>query len=420
MHSPGSHTVSHIMAKKKSNNNNNNNVKNNGKPRIVEKIVYRDKPMSIGAQIGHGLQNLAVSTFKRITGMGDYKVSPNVKDIGHNALMNKFTHQPPKFCTATNSFVFEHSEYIGDVLGSTGFTTKAYTINPADQFCFPWLSGLATSFESYQIEGMLFRYESTSGEATGTNTTLGSVMGYVSYDDLDAVSVTKPILLQYDGVVEAKPSESMLIGVECDPSRLVMDRLYVGPVASGSDSRFYNFGKFIVATAGQQQDGATLGELFVHYRIRFYVAKSLPSLTGSIFNRSYFSALAVPDASNSPFQFTSVDSSAEISLDITPTRIEWLAIPGATYVITCCYAGGTLNAVAPNITVLGGALAPYFNNSAINNYTSGFGTNTGTVTYQYLIKASDSNNSTVITSFLTTGGVFPSSPSLNGYLYRLT
>jgi hypothetical protein len=231
---------------------------------------------SVGALIGHHVQKFGESVFNRIMGMGDYKLQDNVGTIRKNSLFVGGANQPPSFSGGKSSFVFEHSEYIQDIVGgvSGAFKQDSFTLNPINAKMFPWLSALAASFETYEVEGMIFRFESDSGMAiSGTNSALGTVMGYFNYDTLNPPYASKQQLLQYEGCVDAKTSESFLVGVECDPKQLVNSKLYVGNVPTGADAKTYNMGNLIIASAGLQANNQVIGELWVHYRIRFHVTK---------------------------------------------------------------------------------------------------------------------------------------------------
>ncbi len=318
-------------------------------------VVIQQPQMSIGAQIGHGIQKLGESLFQRLMGRGDYVLSDNIGSIQKNALMSKYSQQPPTFGTSKSSFVFEHSEYIGDIVSSAtpgAFSTNVFNISPSDPQTFPWLSQIANSFETYELEGLIFRYESTSGSAvSSTNAALGTVMSYVSYDVADPIALNKQTLLQYEGCCDAKTSENFLVGVECDPSQRVMSKLYVGNAPSGSDPRFYSMGNLVVCTSGQQAASQTCGELWAHYRIRFHVAKTLES--NSLNNGS---ALYSAGSSTDPIG-TLVSSVGTVSItkkSSTQFRIDNL-IRDRTYEITLSWKGSSTVTVGGTLTWTNGA-----------------------------------------------------------------
>jgi hypothetical protein len=399
------------------------NKKNKNTRQQAAKVVVREvsKPMSIGASIGDGLQKMAVSAFKRITGLGDYKLSPNIKNLGANALVNRYPDQPPTFGMFNSYFDVEHCEYIGDVAGTTAFTINSYVVNPSDPDAFPWLSTLATSFETYQMLGCIFRFESTSGNATGSNTALGNVMAAPLYDFYDALPTTKQAFLQYEGIVDAKPSESFLVGLECDPNRLPIARLYIGVPPSGADAKFYNMANFAIATQGQQGTN-TVGELWVHYKIRFFVAKIpgiLPGLSAPI---TYFTSIGptntLPLNLASPSN-TPAPPGIRFSVSSTYTSLSFEGVGNALYLLYCNWTGSsTACGGVPSFTFTNCALSTY-PNAVANILSQGWNTTTTVVHFQIPIMTSTATGGTQTCTVGVANSVLPVSSNLAGYLLRV-
>lgn len=395
---------------------NKSNAKNKVKSKPKTKVVYRNAPMSVGAQLGDSLQKLAVSTFKRVTGMGDYKLSPNIKSIEQNSLMNKFSAQPPSFGSMNSSFVFEHCEYIGDINGSETFSSRSFNINPLDSTTFPWLSAVAGQFETYQIEGMLVRFESTSGDATGSNTALGSVMAYIAYDVADESPTSKSTLLQYEGVVDAKPSENFLVGVECEPSRLVMKRLYVGYPPAGTDQRFYNFAKIVVANQGQQGENA-IGELWLHYRIRFFVAKDAGVSAGIDPPAAAFGSLLVPTPSLYPFENAAVIGAPTLGFRLTKSDFGFAGTSGGIYVITLSYTGVSATTVFPSYTFYNCSNLP-LPGTGVASTKSGWGAAATEVATVFFVKVDSDITPGAEVVISSTSGTFPTNPAMHGSVVK--
>jgi len=277
--------------KNKKNNNNKSKKKNNNNA-SKQVVIYREpkpqKPQgftSIGATIGHHLQKFGESVFKRITGQGDYKLQDNLGSMQTNCLFANAKNQPPTFSGSKSAFVFEHSEYVQDIIaGSAGaFNVNTFVINPGNVTLFPWLANISQNFETYEMLGCIFRFESNSGDAiASTNSALGTVMGSVFYDTSMPAPTNKASLLQYEGTVDAKSSENFLVGLECAPNTNVLSRLYVGTPAAGADPHMYNMGNLVIASQGLQATGQNIGELWVHYKIRFYVALEAPAIVNSM------------------------------------------------------------------------------------------------------------------------------------------
>jgi hypothetical protein len=344
---------------RKAKNAKKNKAKSKSKPKPQkQKKSKPSKPKSIGAQIGalvgDGLQNFGTSVFNRIMGKGDYTMPDTTSQLRKNCLFQDGNNQPPTFGGGKSAFVFDHSEYVCDIITSStagAFNSQTFAINPSNNVLFPWLSNLSTNFEMFQIDGMIFRYESTSGNAiSGTNAALGTVMGYVAYDTLDTVLTSKSALLQYEGAVDARMDQSFLVGVECDPKNLPMPRLYVGTAPSGADAKTYNWGNFTVATQGSQGTSANVGELWVHYRIKFLITKQQSAAAST---HLYMNAIGSTSTVG-----TMVSSTGTISLIANPANTVNSLIGtnfnvGSKYQLIWTAYSSNLNGVATRFTFTG-------------------------------------------------------------------
>ncbi len=401
-------------------NKSNQKSKQNKKSRQPRnQVVVREvvRPMSIGAQIGDSLQKLGTSVFKRIIGQGDYVTSPNVKDITANTMMNKFTDQIPKFSSDAGSFTVEHCEFVEDIAITTGFQASSYTINPINPTLFPWLSTIASSFESYSIEGMLVRYNSTSGDATGSNTSLGSITCFVAYDSLDPLPGSKASALQYDNAVSCKPSENMLVGVECDPSRLVMKRLYIGNPATSSDERFYNFGRIVICTQGAQNANTT-GELWLHYKIKFHMPKLITPSVGEIAPITLVQSLGVTSAQ--PFLNAVINqqySTIPVTVNSAGTGISWRAAESGVYQCTLIYTGTSATTTYGSFNFTNAATS-YFPGSSTAFFFSGWGAANTVSSVTFLVQIGNADGDTTA-SFTMVGFSLPNASTLSCTLSRL-
>jgi hypothetical protein len=372
------------------------------------KTIYVQQPMSIGAQIGHGLQKFAESTFAKIFGKGDYAISENITDISKNSLMGQ-SMKPPSFADAgKGTFVFEHSEYCRDIVSSStagAFKVEQFNINPSDPDLFPWLSGIAANFEYYMIEGLLFRYVSTSGESvSSTNTTLGSVMMYVNPDIYDPVVLSKSTLLQYEGCVDAKPSKSIMVGAECDPKRMVTNKFYVGAAPPGSDRRFNDFGQLVVATNGLPGTSVVCGELWAHYRIRFFTAKVPDNDLGAAYGNIRY--VRSGGSSSNPLGTTAVITKSNIpGVVVDNTSIQFDTVKDAYYLFSFVWNGGSVTSTAPSTTIANGTLTNYFQLNT-NSDAPTWGYTNGRQMWQFLILATTDANMKVT---LGTAGTLPTS-----------
>jgi len=346
----------------------------------------------IGALLGGGLQQFGTSVFNRIIGKGDYSMPDNTQEIEKNCLFQNSSNQPATFGGGRSGFVFEHEEYIGDIVSSStigAFNSQTFTVNPSNNITFPWLSNLATNFEMYQFDGLIFRFESTSGTAVGsTNTALGTVMGYFAYDTLDQTVISKSTLLQYEGSVDARSSENFLIGVECDESKLVMPRLYIGPPPSGSDAKTYNWGNLTIATQGMQAASVSVGELYAHYRVKFFITKQISSAASN-----HYYSNSVTSASNFGTSTTAQSGAVQVTAQ-TNTTITYTGMNvGTNYLWT--YWVNTATSVATSGTTL-----TFVGANSVNKFKNGTNaTETFVVSPSYICTAAlvATNNTMVVT-----------------------
>lgn len=227
---------------------------------------------------GDALGGLAGRAFERITGMGEYKVHSN-SVMTNNA--------PAKFSADRDYVTIRHREFVSLVHGSKDFKAIEHNINPANPLLFPWLSQIAGSFESFAFRGLVMDYQPTSGVAVaGDDPALGAVIMSTAYDVNKKPFGSRREMEAYEFTVSTVPYRGVLHPVECDPSLLVLDKLYVDtrsrsewedltpngdPVVA--DRRFHDHGNFFIATDGQVSNGDVLGELWATYEIRLYLPR---------------------------------------------------------------------------------------------------------------------------------------------------
>jgi hypothetical protein len=217
----------------------------------------------VGSQIG----KYAGRAVGWITGTGDYVT--NYDQITQNACIT------PSFSGADFT-VISRKEYLGDVVSgplvgtATGFSLTSYPLNPAQTSAFPWLASIAANYEQYDIMGMVYEFKSTSGDATGVNTSLGSVVMATQYDPTKPIFQSKLEMEDYFFSTTCKPSSSMLHAIECKNSLSpTTGILYTRSGAlTGTDLRWTDFGKFSIATQGMPNAGTNLGELWVSYKVK--------------------------------------------------------------------------------------------------------------------------------------------------------
>lgn len=160
--------------------------------------------------------------------------------------------------------VVEHEEFLQDVPGSVAFANTTIAINPGLPNCFPWLSQMAPLYESYRFEKLRFDFQT---EAATTAT--GTLMLAVDYDASDSAATSKQQLANYRGFVRAAPwSSCSNVSLSEDLNKRKSYYVRSGNLAANQDVKLYDVGFLNVATNGQAS-AATIGELYVRYRVRF-------------------------------------------------------------------------------------------------------------------------------------------------------
>lgn len=327
---------------------------------------------SAGSLLGKGLA-IAGRTAAKIFGLGDYEVKKNVLMSGN---LPEVYNMPKGGGT-----IIRYQEYLGDIITSAtpgNFKIDAYNIQPGLPASFPWLSQIAANYEQYSLEGIVYQFKSTSANALNSvNTALGSVMLATNYDVSDPPFVSKSEMLNYEYSSSCKPSESVLHMIECDPKQSVLTELYTrtGELPSNKDLKFYDLGKFQIATVGFQGTSVNIGELHVTYQVRLLKPKLFSTLGEDIANyqtgnTDYTNALPlgsgtyVPNASNNmDLVLTGTSMSFPLS-NVPETFLVYLAWQGATPVafvgppiitgVQCTLTGNTLNIVPPVGTTVQG------------------------------------------------------------------
>lgn len=197
----------------------------------------------------------------------------------------------PKMFNDGHAVTISHREYLGDIISSSSantFLLQAHAINPADSNTFPWLSRVVKqSFQQYKFEQLCFEFRTFSADAlNSTNTALGNVSAAVNYDYGDEDFASRAEIENSDWAKSCKPSESMIIPVECDPKMTGMNGLlYIvngNNIPSGSDPKTYYLGKFQIATSGCQGTSVNLGSLYVHYKVKLYKPVMTPPLSDAL------------------------------------------------------------------------------------------------------------------------------------------
>lgn len=168
-----------------------------------------------------------------------------------------------------------HSEYIGDILGSTSAfdVPLSVAINPGNSQSFPWLSKLATRFESYVFDKLDFRFETTASTAT-----TGYVAMIPDYDPMDAGPASKQDAFQYESAIKVAPWQSCLC--HSLKSNLHKRKTYfVRGTVVPEDVALYDTGNLFVCVGGNPST-SQIGELWVDYAVHLMTPQIDRTISG--------------------------------------------------------------------------------------------------------------------------------------------
>lgn len=332
--------------------------------------AYEEKEES-----GRSIAKRAASSFvgyiwDKLIGNGAY--APMTVSVKHNSFMEKITaNGPPSvWTTKENAFVMRHREYLKDIITDDEpdtFKIEDFAIQPGNAQTFPWLSKIARQFQQYRIRGMLFEFVSTSSDAlNSTNTALGQVMLVTQYDSGASTFETKQQILQTEFASVSKPSLSVLHPVECKPSLTTLETLYVrtGAVPEGQDIRFYDLGRFSIATNGFQGSAVNIGELWVTYEIELIKPIQLPGVddvAADFYTGTTGISTTNPFGTNAALAQGSNAGTTISGKRVTLTN----ATPGDQWLLVYQQAGTAASLSAPTLASVGAEMKAFWQNYAV-------------------------------------------------------
>lgn len=172
---------------------------------------------------------------------------------------------------ALSKLRFQHREFVEDinVTEASNVQTK-YEVNPGLETTFPWLSGIATMFETYVFHSLKFHY--CSSTSTGIS---GSMVLVPDYDASDNnVGITKSRLLSFEDTVRGNLWTSFTMN--CSKKNLGTLQKYVrnGPVPTSTDVKLYDVMQLITSKSAVASHIA--GELWVEYDITLFTPQNTP------------------------------------------------------------------------------------------------------------------------------------------------
>ncbi len=182
------------------------------------------------------------------------------------ALGNKTFQSKPRIRNIGENILVSHSEYVGDITGSTSAfaVASSFALNPGLAASFPWLNQIASRYESYKFKKLVFRF------MTERPTTESGYIALVSdYDPSDPQPSSKSNAFQYESTAKAAPWEN-LVQVNLPRNLLKRKSYYVrqGALTASENISFYDTGNLYVCVGGNS-GAVTLGELWCDYEVEF-------------------------------------------------------------------------------------------------------------------------------------------------------
>ena len=379
-------------------------------------VIGRYYGGALGGMAGSYLGRRLFHYPARLFGSGSYT---QVNAPG--ARISRMAPQVPSFVndSGDDSVCIVHREYLGDVItsGTAGaFSINSYGLNPSEVNTFPWLSNLAQpNYQQYKFEGLVFEFRSFSADAlNSTNTALGSVFACINYDYTDQDLASRYEVENTDWSASCKPSEHMMIPVECKARQTSMNGLlYVingNTIPPNTDPKTYYLGKLWVGTTGFQGTNVNIGSLYVTYKVRLYKPLMTPPLSNgllALYTRQS-ATVAAPFGTSTLSTDLTCDSwgvtfnSAGTVMTIDKSRL----VVGQVFLVMLRYVGNiTANLSRPNFALSSNLMNYDIANGGANNIEESPypNVNTGSQVLQYAfwLKVTDNSHNASLTGTAT-------------------
>lgn len=202
-----------------------------------------------------------------------------------------------------------HTEPLGPVTStSAAFTTFTWPVQPGMSESFPWLSTMASLYETYTINRLVYRFEN----AVGT-TTAGFMTMAVDLDPLDPA----PTSMQEVGQYRESVGGPVFIPHAMPVNASLMNQtpgLHTrqGNVSS-SDLKTYDAGNFYICLEGV--NAALIGYLYIDYDVTLHTPQPAVPMAGKLYNTTglnadalFGTAAAATITGIMPFIITAVDT----------------------------------------------------------------------------------------------------------------
>lgn len=166
---------------------------------------------------------------------------------------------------------FREKERFTSVSGSVTTQLTAYALNPGLIGTFPWLAGIAQSFDKYKIHSLTFRYKNIKG--TQAN---GNIILSFDVDTLDTAGLYSAADLSKNSYyTDGAPWRQFELKIPGDGKEYFVR----SSALAGVDLKTYDFGALFVCAEGTD-DATSQGYVEVEYDIEFMYKQSSGAIAG--------------------------------------------------------------------------------------------------------------------------------------------
>jgi len=295
------------------NHNHKNHKRNKPRRKRRNRRTHVKAPShGLGATIGAKLGGWAEKGLGKLFGFGEYKESlerhvggavtapeesPSMNSVVAPLSTNDLV--PVMHEYGEGSTVIRRREFVRNIDIATDEKLAHFQVNPGrtsdsgGQVLFPWLSSIATSYQTYQIIGLALEYVPLSGYAVSSESaalgTVGIAFVYDNISDGDSEwpYTSFPSLLNLSGAVSGTPATPMSCYLECDPASRLRNAQLVRTHQSVSDPNYsrqdYDYAALAIRTGGSQNAvKAVCGQLWVTYEIVLHAPRVPDPFTGTV------------------------------------------------------------------------------------------------------------------------------------------
>jgi len=239
------------------------------------KPVVRDALRAGGAALGGAAFGPTGSIFGRemgsrlskLIGSGDYASNMSTNDLIRPAGLSPSS----SFGPASDMVVITRREFLADVLAPSvagTFTNYSYPINAGLVRSFPFLSQLASNYEEYCFDGLVYEFISSASPYI-TNSALGTVIAAMEYNSSSAPFQSKYEMENSAHAVSTRLDKNLMYGVECARGTNPLNCYYMrtGTSSVPLTSSDLGFFQLAVAPSTTVPTSSVLGELWVTYKV---------------------------------------------------------------------------------------------------------------------------------------------------------